>query len=152
MITDIRVNPDGVKWGYYKKDMKWVVLDSNNNIVKEIVDDDGQKSVYFKHYGYQPSTFKEHLDKDGNADVYAQLDYCKSVNCPDCYYCVWISHMHLPPRKVKPAKKEVKHHKPVELSKWDKLAKATINKPKCNDPDKHPLYDKIVEVFCGEEK
>ena len=109
------------------------------------------KLVYFDGYGYQPHTFKEHLDKDGKADPYAQLEYCESVNCPDCYCCVWASYMHLPPNPNKPKviKKEVKYHKPVELSKWDKLAKPISSKPK--DPDAHPLFDKFMEVFDGKE-
>mgnify|MGYP003142173487 CR=1 FL=1 len=153
MITNIEVKPDGVKWGYFKKDMQWVVLDSNNNIIRETVNNDGTKSVYFDGYGYQPSTFKEHLDKNGKADPYAQLDYCKSVKCGGCYYCVWCEHMHLPPNPNKPKaiKKEVKYHRPVELSKWDKLAKATTSKPRSKDPDVHPLFDEIMEVFCGKK-
>ena len=155
MITNIETKPDGVKWGYFKKDMQWVVLDSNNNIVKEITNNDGTKSVYFDGYGYQPSTFKEHLDKDGNADPYAQLEYCEAVGCPDCYYCVWVSYMHLPPNPNKPKdiKKEVKNHKPMELSKWDKLVQDNIKsrKPEPKDPDVHPLFDQIMEVFRGKK-
>ena len=152
MITNIEVKPDGVKWGYFKKDMQWVVLDSNNNIVKEIVNNDGTKSIYFDMYGYQPSTFKEHLDKDGKADPHAQWKYCKSVNCPDCYYCVWVSHMHLPPNPNKPKvvkKQIVKQTK--ELTKWDKLIQDNLNKHKPKDPNRHPLYDYIMEVFNGKE-
>ena len=152
MITNIETKPDGVKWGYFKKDMQWVVLDSNNNIVKEITNNDGTKSVYFDGYGYQPSTFKEHLDKDGNADPYAQLEYCEAVGCPDCYYCVWVSHMHLPPNPNKPkvVKKEIVEQ-PKELTKFDKLVADNLNKPKPKDPNKHPLYDYIMEVFNGKE-
>ena len=82
-----------------------------------------------------------------------QLEYCKSINCPDCYYCVWASHMNLPPRKSKPVKKEVKHYKPVELSKWDKLVQDNIKsrKPEPKAPNVHPLFAKIMEVFDGEE-
>ena len=155
-ITNIEVKPDGVKWGYFKKDMQWVVLDSNNNIVKEIVHNDGTKSIYFDMYGYQPSTFKEHLDKNGKADPYAQWEYCKSVKCPDCYYCVWVSHMHLPPNPNKPKviKEKVKQE-PKKITKWDKLAQNTVKKPvkrtKSNDPNKHPLFDYIMEVFDGKE-
>ena len=79
-----------------------------------------------------------------------QLEYCKSINCPDCYYCVWASYMHLPPRKTK---KEVKHYKPVELSKWDKLVQDNIKSRKAEpkDPNAHPLFDEIMEVFDGQE-
>ena len=152
MITNIEVKPDGVKWGYFKKDMQWVVLDSNNNIVKEIVNNDGTKSIYFDMYGYQPSTFKEHLDKHGNADPHAQWEYCKSVNCPDCYYCVWVSHMHLPPNPNKPkvVKKKIVEQ-PKELTKFDKLIADNLNKPKPKDPNRHPLFDYIMEVFNGKE-
>ena len=152
MITNIEVKPDGVKWGYFKKDMQWVVLDSNNNIVKEIVNNDGTKSIYFDMYGYQPSTFKEHLDKHGNADPHAQWEYCKSVNCPDCYYCVWVSHMHLPPNPNKPkvVKKKIVEQ-PKEWTKFDKLIADNLNKPKPKDPNRHPLFDYIMEVFNGKE-
>ena len=141
-------------WGYYKKDMQWVLLDNNLNIIKKVVNEDGKKSIYFDMYGYQPSTFKEHLDKDGKADPYAQQEYCESVGCPDCYYCVWVSHMHLPPNPNKPkvVKKEIVEQ-PKELTKWDKLVQDNIKsrKPEPIDPDVHPLFDKIMEVFRGEK-
>ena len=86
---------------------------------------------YIEYEGrLEPSTIKEHLDENGKADPVAQLEYCDSVGCPDCYYCVWASHMNLPPRKSKPVKKEVKHYKPVELSKWDKLVQDNIKSRK----------------------
>ena len=148
-FTDIEVKSDGVKWGYYKKRMHWVILDDDNNIVRELVDKDGRKSKYFKYYGYQPHTFKECLDENGKADPYAQLDYCESVDCPDCYCCVWVSHMHLPPRKTRPTTNVKKDIKKTKSNKWDKLAKATTIPRKINnDPNRHPLYDLIVEKFC----
>jgi hypothetical protein len=148
-FTDIKVGSDGIKRGYYKSHRQWVILDDKNNIVKEIVNDNGQKSIYFDNYGYQPHTFKEHLDENGKADVYAQLDYCKSVDCPDCYYCIWIGHMHLPPRKIKSTANVKKDIKKTKSNKWDKLAKSTTIPRKINnDPNRHPLYDKIVEKFC----
>ena len=110
------------------------------------------KLVYFDGYGYQPHTFKECLDENGKADAYAQLEYCESVNCPDCYCCVWASYMHLPPNPNKPkvVKKEIVEQ-PKELTKFDKLVADNLNKPKPKDPNKHPLYDYIVEVFNGKE-
>tara|TARA_Y100001963_G_scaffold160207_1_gene269018 strand:+ start:7460 stop:7885 length:426 start_codon:yes stop_codon:yes gene_type:complete len=135
---------------YNKKDRQWVKVDKSGNIIKEIVNDLGIKLKYFDHYGYQPLTFKPILDHNGKADPYGQLDYCKSVDCPDCYCCIWVGYMHLPPRKKQ---KQIFTKVNKKPSKWDKLAKAATKKTiiKNTDKNKHPLYDYIMEKFQGKE-
>ena len=151
-ITNIEVKPNGEKWGYVTYNRQWVMLDGRNNIIREFINKDGHKVKYFDLYGYQPHTFKEHLDKDGNADPYAQQEYCKSVNCPDCYYCVWVSHMHLPPNPNKKKEEKVitreQPKEPKKTNKWDRLAQAaTINR--VAKEDDHPLLDYILKKFNG---
>lgn len=151
MFTNIEVKPNGVKWGYYKKDMQWVVLDSNNNIVKEIVNDDGTKSIYFELYGYQPSTFKEHLDKDGKADPIAQLKYCKKVKCSGCYCCVWSENMILTPLPPSTMHKKEKILKTDgKISDYDNLCQNVVNTNNYPDCD-HPLLEDILKYFKGKK-
>ena len=106
---------------------------------------------YIEYEGrLEPSTIKEHLDENGKADPVAQLEYCDSVDCPDCYYCVWASYM-LPYIKT-PTKKPIKEkiiETRVEPTKWDNLSKKAINKP--IKKHEHPLYDLIVELFTKGE-
>tara|TARA_Y100001973_G_C5200866_1_gene337524 strand:+ start:2095 stop:2538 length:444 start_codon:yes stop_codon:yes gene_type:complete len=132
---------------YVYKNFQWVKVDRKGKLIKEYIDNDnGIKYIYFEGYGYQPETFKEHL-KDGKADREGQLDYCRSVNCPDCYYCVWAENMIPKPKKRigQVIKKQPK------TKKWDRLAKNIANKKNPNNKNKHPLYDYIMEIFQGKE-
>lgn len=153
-ITNIDIKPNGEKWGYNSYTRQWAMLDKSNNIIREYVNNDGYKMKYFDLHGYQPHTFKEHLDKDGKADAYAQMDYCESVDCPDCYYCVWVSHMHLPPNPNKPKVKSSiiknrENKKPYIVNKkWEKLAKK-VSKERVKSDDDHPLLDYVIKKFKG---
>ena len=152
-ITNIEVKPNGDKWGYNAYNRQWVMLDNNNNIIREFINRDGHKVKYFDLHGYQPHTFKGCLDQEGKADPYAQMDYCESVDCPDCYCCVWVSHMHLPPnpnkKKVNSLIIESKDKKPYKTDKkWDRLAKATIRN-RVSSKDEHPLLKYILKKFNG---
>ena len=76
------------------------------------------KYVLYKSTGtFEPSTIKE------CTSIAEQREYCASVNCPDCYYCVWAD-------ASKPTGKEV------------------IIDPNEN---KHPLHDIIIDRFNGFE-
>tara|TARA_Y100001938_G_scaffold32836_1_gene45008 strand:- start:29942 stop:30403 length:462 start_codon:yes stop_codon:yes gene_type:complete len=138
---------------YIYKNFQWVKVDRKGKLIKEFYSN-GFKYKYFDGYGYQPSTFKEHVDTNGKADPYAQLEYCEKVGCPDCYYCVWSGYMRLEPKKQKTRsaqtpKEQTIDLEPKEQTKWDLAAQKVVKKTK--DPNQHPLYDYIVDKFQGKQ-
>ena len=130
-----------MKWIYNQQEMEYIKVDINNNFIKEYYEN-GIKYKYFKHYGYQPATFKE------CSTPRKQLDYCKSVNCPGCNYCVWVENMHLTPTNKPIKQKIIKTN--IKPSKWDNLAKQAITSDSYSDCD-HPLLGEILRVFKNEK-
>ena len=122
-------------WVYNQNEMEYVKVDANNNIIREYYEN-GVLYKYYKYYGYQPSTFKE------CSTPQEQLEYCKSVKCPNCNYCVWAENMHLTP-KNKPKKQKLIQTEEV-ISKFDNLAKNVV---KVSEEFDHPLYHEIIRVF-----
>ena len=99
----------------------------------------------------EPSTIKEHLDENGRPDPAAQLKYCHSVGCPDCYYCVWADNMmpYIKHTTKRPIKEKINKTEHIP-TKFDSLAKNITKRP--IKKGQHPLYDFIVELFTKGEQ
>ena len=153
--------PNIASFGVVKMSVNYVIYNRNNyNLgLSNHIDQDGDLDAQYAllrnvaltgtiRNGKFISSHKKH---------FGWVVECAKKGCPICngiFKNVKTNDLNIKPFYLKNVVKVVDNSGKevnIEVSEWDQLAKNVVKTKKSNDPNRHPLFDQIMEVFNGTE-